>query len=296
MTYSPYNPMPANSYKGNVHFHTTTSDGSNTIAEMMAAYEAAGYDFAVVTDHDAVNVDPSVADILYIGGVEETANDPATLPVISTHMSVFPAASNVVGYPDLQSIIDADAAAVHILNHPNVSLATPAWGFVIPTSVALALTDYDAIEIYNWASEHSGDYLGYALEMWDDLLTAGKRVWGIASDDAHADAWAFCGAWVHVFAAECTQAAIVAAIKAGQFYATQGPALTIAETGTTLTVSCADSSNFSFYKTGGALVETISAAMSATHAYIGQGNPKYIRCEVTRISDGLKAWTQPIFF
>jgi hypothetical protein len=38
--------------KGNLHIHTTFSDGSQTPAEMLAIYHDLGYDFVGITDHD----------------------------------------------------------------------------------------------------------------------------------------------------------------------------------------------------------------------------------------------------
>ena len=45
-------------YKGDVHLHTTGSDGKNTPSEMLIGARAAGMDFVAVTDHD--NHAPSV--------------------------------------------------------------------------------------------------------------------------------------------------------------------------------------------------------------------------------------------
>jgi len=38
-------------YKGNVHVHSTASDGGKTLAEMAEMYASAGYDFLCRTDH-----------------------------------------------------------------------------------------------------------------------------------------------------------------------------------------------------------------------------------------------------
>lgn len=62
---------------------------------------------------------------------------------------------------------------------------------------------------------------------WDDLLAAGRRLWGLAVDDVH---WrngtkdAGLG-WVWVRAPELTQDAILEALRQGCFYASCGPKL-----------------------------------------------------------------------
>ena len=38
--------------RGNLHAHTLFSDGVKSPAELVAAYEALGYDFLAITDHD----------------------------------------------------------------------------------------------------------------------------------------------------------------------------------------------------------------------------------------------------
>ena len=41
-----------NWYKGNLHTHTTQSDGAVSPEEMMACYRKAGYDFLALSDHN----------------------------------------------------------------------------------------------------------------------------------------------------------------------------------------------------------------------------------------------------
>lgn len=38
-------------FKGNIHTHTTNSDGQMTPEQMVHRYEGAGYDFLAITDH-----------------------------------------------------------------------------------------------------------------------------------------------------------------------------------------------------------------------------------------------------
>ncbi|MCZ7546513.1 MAG: hypothetical protein M5R40_24630 [Anaerolineae bacterium] len=66
---------------------------------------------------------------------------------------------------------------------------------------------------------------GTALAHWDALLEDGQRVWGVASDDVHfRPRHGFGGdAWIMVRAEANTAQDILAAIKAGAFYASTGP-------------------------------------------------------------------------
>ena len=77
------------------------------------------------------------------------------------------------------------------------------------------------MELYN-----HGGVIGYDMDKdnglyWDQLLAQGKRIWGVATDDAHAVAH-FCGGWVMVNA-EKNVNSVLEALCEGKFYASTGP-------------------------------------------------------------------------
>ena len=83
----------------------------------------------------------------------------------------------------------------------------------------------DGVEIYNG---HYGIEKAIAIgrqplytAFWDELLTAGHRLWGYANDDFH-DPEDFANAFNMVLVEEKTAAAVVAAAKAGRSYASTG--------------------------------------------------------------------------
>ena len=41
-------------YRGNLHTHTTYSDGTRSLEEVIADYQHRGYDFLCITDHDVL--------------------------------------------------------------------------------------------------------------------------------------------------------------------------------------------------------------------------------------------------
>ena len=57
-------------YKGNLHVHTTVSDGRKSPEEVMALYQENGYDFLALTAH--WNISPSCwyKDMLVLSGME----------------------------------------------------------------------------------------------------------------------------------------------------------------------------------------------------------------------------------
>ncbi len=74
---SPYQ-TKAHAFKGNLHAHSTESDGNQSPADAVTGYKNAGYHFAVLTDHDKVTTDPGVSGILYIAGIEESQGNHIT--------------------------------------------------------------------------------------------------------------------------------------------------------------------------------------------------------------------------
>lgn len=68
--------------KGNLHTHTTMSDGANVPTEVIADYERRGYDFLAITDHDLL-VSPQEyqgqTSMVLIPGVEVSALGPHIL-------------------------------------------------------------------------------------------------------------------------------------------------------------------------------------------------------------------------
>jgi hypothetical protein len=53
---------PGRFYKGNLHTHSTRSDGTLRPAEVIAAYRARGYDFLALTDHFLASYDFPLVD------------------------------------------------------------------------------------------------------------------------------------------------------------------------------------------------------------------------------------------
>lgn len=57
-------------YKGNLHTHTTNSDGVHTPDEVLREYADNGYDFIALTDHWKVGAERKIENLLVLPGVE----------------------------------------------------------------------------------------------------------------------------------------------------------------------------------------------------------------------------------
>lgn len=208
--------------RGNLHTHSTRSDGTRDVQTVIADYAAHGYDYLMISDHDIYTSAKDYADwdscgMTLISGNEITRGGPHILHVGADR--------HVVPHEDRQQVIDDVAAGTGftIINHPD-------WrpGFDhCPLEKLREWTGYAGIEIFNGVI---GRLNGspYAVNKWDTLLAEGRRVWGFATDDSHQAEDVALG-WNVAYAHERTPNAIVEALRAGRFYASTGVEITAIE-------------------------------------------------------------------
>jgi hypothetical protein len=293
---NPYGPAPQRWWRGQLHVHTTNSDGADSPAATIAFYERLGYDFIALTDHNAV---PSAADMARgeAGAAGERAAAPgrALLVIPGTE---YRGAKNgpelgVVGVrevlPQGLSVRAYQQAAV--ASGGFVAFNHPLWDFHHwPIYWMLGLEGCHALEIYNGVIE----WLAGTAEcpiVWDTMLTCGHRIFGTATDDAHEArhrGWAS----VMVNAPALEEKAIVAALKRGDFYATTG--VTIREIrveGAELVVESDNAQEIRFFCERGRL--RLREAGPVARCPIGEGDV-YLRAELWGAGTA-KAWTNPVF-
>lgn len=286
------NPVIENPYRvptlpwlrGNLHAHTTGSDGVREPQAVVDAYASCGYDFLMISDHDhLVNVsrlDPR--GMALISGNEITANGPHIL-----HMD---ARTVVPPSADRQRVINAilEDGAVAIIAHPN-------WerNFAhCPQDRLEAWQRYTGIEIYNGVVRRlQGSPL--ATDRWDRLLALGRRVWGYANDDSHRpedDAIA----WNMVQAERKHPAAIVDALRHGRFYASTGVTIErIHVTDRTITVSTRDAQRIVVHSDFGHREAAVDGP-AASFTVPDSPTMSYVRFECWGSGEAM-AWTQPFF-
>lgn len=74
---NPYNNQTEQWLKGQVHLHTTNSDGHVSPANAVRSYEQAGYDFIAFTDHEVLPKESDLiqpSDMTLLSGVEYSCN------------------------------------------------------------------------------------------------------------------------------------------------------------------------------------------------------------------------------
>ncbi len=183
-----------------------------------------------------------------------------------------------------------------------IAIAHPSWSrYTIEDG--RALDSAHAVEIYNHGCEIEND-LGYGWYLYDQLANEGKRLTAIATDDAHFKTPDHFGGWVNVKAESLDPDALLTALKAGQFYASQGPEIHNVElNGKELTVTCSPVDSITVncgnsrtvLRTGRAITSaTLDLSKLETGWLLTKKSP-WFRVAVIEQS-GKKAWTSAYWF
>jgi len=296
--------------KGNLHTHTTVSDGRYSLVEVLKLYSEEAknselpelnYRFIALTDHNKGTKKENFAlpqsdDLIVLEGREET---------YAKHILGIDCPMNFdddkIGKPsneytldDYQKVINNIIAegGIAILPHPHWSH----WDYWTAVEV-VALENYTAIEILN------GDIFAgpssIALDIWDAALSAGKKVWAVGSDDFHTTR-DFHNAWICLYAENASKSAIMSALRQGSFYTSSGAAFKqIYTDGKWIVAECLkhgcyhdSEKTFRFIGKGGHIVQAQTGKNNIA-AYKQQGDELYIRAELS-LAWG-SAYTQAFF-
>ena len=295
---------PGRFWRGNLHTHSTRSDGVLRPEEVCRRYRAQGYDFLALTDHfigaygyPIVDTLPCRCDgfttilgaELHSGPMENgelwhilaVGLPPGFTPPDAPHFSVVP---GMESGPALAARAGAAGAFV--------AIAHPQWSG-LTLADARSITAAHAVEVYNhgcWAGCDRAD--GFAIN--DLLLSDGRRLNLIATDDAHFSEPDHFGGWVMVKSVVNEPDALLAALKAGLFYASQGPELrSVTITDTAVEVECSACSSVIVQGHGSAARAVHGPSM--TRASVGldrfRASP-WLRVTVVD-GQGKRAWSNP---
>lgn len=207
-------------FKGNLHTHTTNTDGRKPPEEVLDIYQAQGYDFIALTDHWKRTVDePYMKDnMLVMTGTELDYTLPGQvihIVGVGVDASVLENATRNGG---AQSGIEAirKAGGRAILAHPAWSLNTP--------EVIGGLRNLTATEIYNSVScfPWNGDRAD-STGILDVAAAQGHLINTVAADDSHFYTGEHCTSYIMLQTDELTQENVLKALDEGAFYATRGP-------------------------------------------------------------------------
>ncbi len=295
-------------FKGNTHTHTLESDGDSPPEVVINWYKNHGYNFLVLSDHN-VFVNPArfaqMTDsaFLLIPGEEVTSafeRKPVHINGLNIDRVIVPRTdSTLLG--TVQKNVDAirEATGVPHINHPN-------FGWAITQSVLARVERDKLIEIHNGHplvhNAGGGDSPGME-SVWDHLLSLGKRMYGIAVDDAHTFTGEFSPlnanpgrGWIVVRTQRLDAGEIMRAMESGRFYASSGPELdSLVVTDAAMAVHIHRRGNFKytteFVGDKGRVLARTGANPAVYHL---AGDVSYVRARVID-SSGDVAWVQPVF-
>ncbi len=254
-----------NWYKGNLHMHTTRSDGHLDPKDAVEIYRKNGYDFIALTDHrrPSVTMEPGESknpDDWEGGEVEtechscaEAGKEPGDDIVDAGKMLILSGVEWDTGGANTRAA--GDVLTYHILgigmtSHRGVNyrenphpapqeivdairadggiaiLAHPAWSVMDPKGI-LNLNGITAAEIYNSVSDLPFNGQRADSSAWFDIWGTNydRLIPAVASDDAHGYEGDQCYSYTMVNAAELSRDGILDALKAGNFYASQKPVI-----------------------------------------------------------------------
>jgi hypothetical protein len=296
-------------YRGNTHTHTLNSDGDSTPDEVVRWYRENGYHFLVLSDHnfltqvDTLNALHGADNrFLVVKGEEVTdhfGDKPIHVNGINVKQQVPPqGGSSVLDVVQRNVDVIRGAGGVPHLNHPN-------FGWAVSADELRQVERMKLFEVFNGhpqVNNVGGGGVPGLEEAWDAILSTGRLLYGIATDDAHTfkRPWARDQAlpgkgWIWVRAKSLEAAALLEAMERGEFYASTGVELSeysATPTGVRLSVKTTGTTKFRVQfvgRQGRVLKEVV--ANPAEYAFVP--GDAYVRARVLDSNGGV-AWTQPV--
>ena len=293
---------PGRFWRGNLHTHSTLSDGHRTPEEVCRFYESAGYDFLALTDHFLAHYGWPLADTRPFRGEHFTTIIGAELHPAQDRMELgapwhilaaglpfdfAPSPLNETGPELARRALDAGAFVV---------AAHPQWHTTTDRDVA-ALGPIHALEIYNASCADDNDSADSAY-MLDLLLAQGHRLSACATDDAHfvLNSRDRESGWTMVKSETLDPDSLLTALKAGDYYSSTGPVIhdLVIEPGQRLAIRCSPANRI--FLLGGPAKYTVAGEQGITEMEfdLSEWTSPWARVLV-RDDAGRKAWTNPVW-
>ena len=279
--------------KGNLHTHTTRTDGRKTPGEAIALYAQHGYDFIALTDHYVYNPACECGGMTVISGVEYDTGTNAKdgiWHIVALGMKDDPGLTREPSKPDVRTIIRT------IKEHGGtVDLAHPAWSMNRPDEMlSLAPLGIDCTEIYNTVSGVPFNCRPYSGGIVDMLALGGWYPPCIAVDDTHFYEGEECRSYILADCEDRSQESILKSVREGRFIATQGPEFTVNADGGTVTVECTPCERIVFYTDTLYVGDRVTRGSGITKAtYYIKPTDTFVRVELTD-EQGRMGWSRAI--
>jgi hypothetical protein len=291
--------------RGNLHTHSTESDGDHPPEDVYRWYRDQGYNFLALSDHNTLTQPHDfraleTASFVMIPAEEITMQSECK----EIHVNAL-CHRETIGGGSFDSVREAlqysignvlAQGGVALVNHPNVHWSITADD--LPSANGAKL-----LEIWSghpWVHTH-GDCVRPSHEaIWDRSLSNGLDFTGVAVDDMHeleaprgANAAGPGRGWVDVFAENANVEEICAALRSGRLVASTGVRVSrLVVDGDSIGVfTSVPFGTVEFIGFGGATLARQSTRTDGTmNVYKLQGGESYVRVRITA-PDGTRAWT-----
>ena len=293
---------PGRFWRGNLHTHSTLSDGHRSPEEVCRFYEIHGYDFLALTEHFIPRYGWPLVDTrpfrterftTIIGAELHPAQDRMELGrewhilAVGLPLDFAPPPPEETGPELARRALDAGAYVV---------AAHPQWYLMTDRDVA-ALGTIHAVEIFN-AGCHDDNDTADSAYMLDLALARGQRVTACATDDAHfvPNAHDRAAGWVMVKSEALDPDALLAALKVGDYYSSSGPYIhdLSVEPGQRLAVRCSPAERVFLLGAGAKYRAVGEQGITEAEFDLSDWESPYARVLV-RDAAGKKAWTNPVW-
>ena len=314
-------------YKANLHSHSTLSDGCITPEQMKEAYKAKGYSILAITDHNVFlpHNDLTDEDFLVLNGIEynvdgrgKTCHFCAIAGSKEEENQLF--FNRTPGYYVWKGGLEAikqvkydDSLPDYVRTYGAEGISEMMRGcrdhgfFVTYNHPCWSLERYPeymgyegmhAMEIVNYASIIDG-YPEYNEQVYDDMLTGGKRVFCVATDDNHTVGRDAFGGFTMIGAKELKYESVMDALFKGNFYASTGAKISeiYIEDGK-IHIEAPEAKEirvFTGFRKGFRKVGTRENPVTHAEFPLPDKRAKYFRVTVTDF-DGNKAYSNAYFF
>lgn len=293
--------QPGQWYRGNLHTHSTRSDGRLTPEAVCQFYRDRGYQFLSITDHfmeqygypltdaSAYHAD----DFITLMGAELHAGQTLTNELWHILAVGLPA-----DFPP--NLMQEDGPAITeraLAAGAYVSVAHPAW-YNLTEEDVISLRAAHSIEVINGISADHNDRID-SVYMVDVMMARGHRFNILATDDAHFKPHFrdTLRGWTWVKAETLTPASVLAALKAGHYYSSTGPQIFNVEMHgkESVTIHCSPAESVFVTGKGARAVHVHGENLTEVTLELRRINGPYCRITV-RDAAGGRAWVNPIWF
>jgi hypothetical protein len=275
-------------FSGNLHMHTTRSDGKLKPGEAVRRYSDSGYDFLALTDHYCYSEEQDAVPFCLSGAeYDSTSKDGLEVfHIVSIGTEKDPEVSRSDNVQQTINRIN-EAGGVAILAHP-------CWSFQTLDSI-LPLHGLAGMEIYNSVSAPPFNCRPESSYFSDLLSQRGMILPCLASDDSHMYTYESCTSRIVISSDELNRESVLNAIREGTFYATRGPRIFSASyDGSRIHVKCSPCKMVVFFDN---LIWTPNRSLTSESItefdYEILKGETFVRIELVD-SNGNKAWMSPV--